>query len=1544
MENLVVSKLSLRDILSIRPQALTACKPQQIDEIGWCVLRKIMSLNITARNTLVDGPDSASEATAESVKTRSIHPLDIICILFHCSDRFLQQEIITKMSMCQFAVPLLLPPGDGPNSTLMLWALHDIVKKWRPEMLADSKGFREDNVVNVEMLIFSFGRLGKNKLSKSKTLNHILNPEQQYHSFFMHDDVQGGNLDRKISDGLVEISWYFPSGKSDVFPEPIAVTNLRGDLESNWDEFLFQTRISSSVFIFIENICEREFKLLSTCGNQETKFYFIVTPGSGKTVSQETAMFLRDLLPLLKCDQSCVIVKNKDENEASMTKKIKKKIDEILKNRHQRVKLRDVLKDFSGFSYVTDENSAACQKANSYASNIVSEIQNITDYKKKTMKLQRDLWKDLSKLEKECCRMKNQGDKDAQKYQSELLGRKNGLRSKQYQHQMPRGIKLFIEAMTNGSQEEKHYFLKWMKLKLDTIARSNLSSLQAKYKEKITSKSYSSNELKELDQTISDSSLGIEHFLRELGQFYEAECSMVKQTRINHHQKKFLDLPGIAADLLLDGFPLELVDGEASNIPLQWITDVFTDLNKKTGGQCRMRVITVLGVQSTGKSTLLNTMFGLQFPVASGRCTRGAFMTLIKLDESFQKELDCHFILVVDTEGLKAPELASLDDSYEHDNELATLVVGLSDITIVNMAMENSSEMTDILQIVVHAFLRMKEVGKKPSCQFVHQNVSDVSAYEKNMRDRKKLLEQLNEMTKIAANMEKKSGIKTFSDVMDYDLEKHNWYIPGLWQGDPPMAPVNLGYSANLSELKKYLVEFMKTQKSHQKPSTIPEFIAWIESLWRAVKHEKFIYSFRNSLVAKAYNKLAEQYSNWEWNFIKRIHDWSVGMENLIKNKPTEVADGNKNELQNILLAEENKMNALLESYFDNSEDANLIERYREEFKRDIKYQQKELERNALSKYDETVSIQKGMLEIQNIQNQSQQLIEEKINNLIEICRKKKRDLSDKEIKQEFEVMWKRTLTDLHFEPLKRRDIGQAMLQQLKNDMSSKGPHINETLIKVGHLQINQETFTVNKSYIDLSWTSLYRNYFFVSKEITDPINNLATSLIDMCTEYVKEKVKTLEDYTDVYCRELLHMINARFQSKAVKKLHYTSQFELDIKLFIFGQASRDFQKLHDRFIQERDPRLCLDKLQTQYLSTFLSIFHEKDECRTRANRFCDLCLQPALTEYIFKHLGKKIVDDVLNNSDNVTFSSRSFFQYTVLEKLFKDNSFKQYVVYINSYEKFSKMLISNYISDKYSNMSCLQTLERELLSCINRKIKRVLNDDRILKSNSVPNALNQFCEMLKTELVIPKKEMNVITFHNKAKTEQFSDEIQHSLEHMETQILSELRSMTIESVLSKVTLKPQDELFRKVIGCGHQCPFCKVPCEAGGGDHKEHFASIHRPEGLGQYRWSDSNDLTDQLVTCICTTSVVSSDRFQNSDTEFECHPYKEYRTYYPDWAIQPDPSIESSDYWKYIFAQFNEKFAEEYKAKPAELPDDWKQITREQALSSLKKTFNIN
>ena len=103
-------------------------------------------------------------------------------------------------------------------------------------------------------------------------------------------------------------------------------------------------------------------------------------------------------------------------------------------------------------------------------------------------------------------------------------------------------------------------------------------------------------------------------------------------------------------------------------------------------------------------------MFGVQFAVSAGRCTRGTYFQLLKLDDKLSTETNCDYVLVIDTEGLRAPELSD-QDTQQHDNELATLVIGLASVTIINIFGEVSADIDDILQTTVHAFIRMKKVS-----------------------------------------------------------------------------------------------------------------------------------------------------------------------------------------------------------------------------------------------------------------------------------------------------------------------------------------------------------------------------------------------------------------------------------------------------------------------------------------------------------------------------------------------------------------------------------------------------------------------------------------------------------------------------------------------------------------------------------------------------------------------------------------------------------------------------------------------------------------
>uniref|UniRef100_A0A673IW04 Upregulator of cell proliferation n=1 Tax=Sinocyclocheilus rhinocerous TaxID=307959 RepID=A0A673IW04_9TELE len=462
-----------------------------------------------------------------------------------------------------------------------------------------------------------------------------------------------------------------------------------------------------------------------------------------------------------------VILKDRKMNDAEFVAKLKKTVVEIVAS-SIKVSIEKMSMIATDLGIQVDENNTICQNAKERADRIIRGIENIPDYKTKELPLQGKPWKEISKLEKEMCRLKKARKQNIEHYMSELKCQIQNLRMEQGNHRMNEAINQFISGCYSN---EQLYFLKWMKITLDSLTRKHLSRLQEQYRDACQNPKEDKERLRDLDNQIASSSLGIQHFMRELSQLYESA----------HFQ------------------------GNWNHSPLKELPEICMCL--------RIRVVTVLGVQSSGKSTLLNTMFGVQFAVSSGRCTKGAFMLLIGVSEEFRSELRCDYILIIDTEGLKSLELAKLADSYEHDNELATLVVGLSDITIVNISMENATEMKDTLQIVVHAFLRMKEVGKKPCCHFVHQNTAEVAVHEKKARERKMFLQQLDEMTQAAAKMEKRGNKKKFTDILEYNIDGSNWYIPGLWLGTPPMAPVNTGYSEEVNNFKDGILDILKKTK-----------------------------------------------------------------------------------------------------------------------------------------------------------------------------------------------------------------------------------------------------------------------------------------------------------------------------------------------------------------------------------------------------------------------------------------------------------------------------------------------------------------------------------------------------------------------------------------------------------------------------------------------------------------------------------------------------------------------------------------------------------
>ncbi|KAI5102660.1 interferon-induced very large GTPase 1-like, partial [Silurus meridionalis] len=1413
------NKLTLRSLLEINSASVSDEEVHTLQAIPWTFLRKLLTVNSNSRSSIsVQGEENETDDLFdEQGSDDTPNLLDIQTALFVCADIFLQQEMALKMSMCQFAVPLVLPQGVHNKCTLMLWALRGILKEWRPHSMSDSKGFVEDSVVYAKIPLISFVRLSNCSLSKSQVLNQMLNNSQQHHDFFSHREMIGGSAPRVIAKGIVEICWNLPCGSKsiDVFSEPVAIANLRGDVCTFETQFSFLTQVSTAVFVFLDSVDKYEQRLFASL-QEKSKIYFLVN--SQTNMSQNSKSTIKAAYKALQLERDHIIVKSQKMNLASFAKMISSTIKNLPRNMLKSCDINSMKRIAHELGLCIDESeNRACVSAEETAVEIMKciGVRQVVEFKKAWLPLQGENWKRLAQIEKEQCRLQHSGELNLEEYKAQLQKEKDEIRTKQTQYKLTDPMDIFIKALTTPNDTERAFFLRWLGLKLDRHSRRQISDLRHKYTWCEQKKGREG--MARLDQELLDCSLGIEHFMREMGQIYEAFSF-----GFNKMSDKIHSLPTLAAEMLLAGFPLELLDGDASNIPEKWVSDVLMELHRMVGQKSRLLVLTVLGVQSTGKSTLLNTMFGVQFAVSSGRCTRGAFMIFLPVGNDLKEELLCDFVLLIDTEGLKSPALAQLEDSYEHDNELATFVIGLSDVTIINVAMENSTEMKDVLQIAVHAFLRMKEVGKKAECHFVHQNVGGVSAYDKNMTDRKKLLDQLNEMTMIAAEMEKQPNVKKFTDVLDYDMEKNNCYIPGLWHGTPPMAPVNTGYSVAVLDFKKKLMERLKVRKDKE-PSQIPEFLQWMSSLWRAVKFENFIFSFRNTLVAHAYDNLCKEFSDWEWSFRRHILSLLQTAEVQISNAETssihEVVEPFKENSDKAIMLQTKAMNEKLKNYYKRKDShVHLVEKYKSDFVKSINSLESGIKDEVAKRLAVALEMRRNKEKVEEIHSKQAKMIECQVLKLLHSYNHHK-DVSDEDLKADFEGMWRKELANIT--GLKERDVSAEIFKQLRASLGNQ--KYNEYLQKVKDLsQCGQKDFKIKPKHVENIIGKL-KAFFKLSAQ--HDLKVIAANIITSCSMMIEQFTQSKSDYQETFTKDVLDKIHEHLKKAGSK---YNTIFEFDLKVHICGIASRKFTEMHRNYLADQDPAKHLQKCKSQYLSDFIDLYREKDQCQRKAQDFTQLCLKPAVTDYLDQSLGSDIIDAVLENK-TAEYSSRALFQYTILNELLEESNVNDYLEYILHYENYVKNWIYNHIIKCFSKDISLQKLKEKKLSIIISKLTKAVETSKLETSGSpLPNSaegttslIQNLCKAMSDVLSISMNTVERVLFQNTSCCDPFTKSLYECINDLKQKIAKEISESTdITETLNNVSVKPQNELFKRVFGCGAQCPFCKTPCEAGGKEH----------------------------------------------------------------------------------------------------------------------------
>jgi hypothetical protein len=906
-------KLSMEDALRIRPDvlrmSLNKISITHSNQVVKLILHKIMAYDHLCRSDLMH---------AHNNRSMKIHPVDSLLAILVCSDDFLNQDLMSRLAKCQLAIPFILPDPFTKQLMLPLWAMRSIVKEWKYIEEGGNIVERAGPILCYKTPIVSFIRLGKRQrrgASKSKIVNEVIS-ESHYDHFFDRD-CAGGHFELLMGEGLIDMCWYLPVAKSDdAFPVAVTFLNLHGDARQYPQQCKILSTISSICFVLLT---EEESAFNQQCTDLLQPF----TSTLGGVVLLNDADESPGILHNVLSNSEIIDLQSMNAHDTKML--IRKMIIErvpIYSFEHFK-SLEQYAHEILSLNldklYV-DEDNDSFRKGKEEADKLIKLASDgksgYLGAKQAILPLQgQGMWQAWAKKDKEVYRQVQRGKCTVNEYTDKIESEKKKIREKQLQHVSkltPVMESFVVSTLSLGgilNSTTRNFFLQCLKIGLNDLSRASISELQAKYvairqalhksRAKINSTESNSEaevppedieeldrlkeELSKLHTELINASFGLEHLLRELGQLYET--AVVQETLDPCFMQQISRLPEAAAELLIDGYPLEVMDGDAAHVPIRWIKAVVEEVVRILDDP-KVYVMSVLGLQSTGKSTMLNTAFGLHFNVSAGRCTRGAFMQLIPVSEEMRIITNCAYILVVDTEGLRAPELDS-QQSQKHDNELSTFVIGLANVTLINIYGKVPGDMDDILQTSVHAFLRMNKVKYNPSCQFVHQNAG---ANVSSEMGRANFTEKLNNMTLDAAKAEKCAGqYRTFADVIQFDDLSDVHHFPGLWKGDPPMAPVNQGYSERAQHLKCHIVNLLE---AGAKIDDLSLFQTKIGDLWDALLTEKFIFSFKNTLEITAYNSLEAHYNTCDWKFQKCMLEWEKWGENDINAaKPEEVAD-----------------------------------------------------------------------------------------------------------------------------------------------------------------------------------------------------------------------------------------------------------------------------------------------------------------------------------------------------------------------------------------------------------------------------------------------------------------------------------------------------------------------------------------------------------------------------------------------------------------------------------------------------------------------------
>ena len=1577
------------------------------------MLRRIMSLDTSSRklpsfgsqeNSQKEIPIYLSNFLDGEEEEDLVHPMDVFLYLFSISTPIFRQTLVNQAAKCQLSLPLIVYDSEKKKATFNHFAFQTLLLN----RYVDGKDTKCFSALEEPLPIVSFIRVGEcGSSQKSEILNRILNVR---HEYFFHYNCPDSAKRRFLLDGTVEIAWYLHKHREGVnINRHFILLNLRGNASLYPLQSKFIGEVSTLVYVFVpisRLTADVSQILMEFSETFKSKVLFLVYKTGNEKIPNP------EVMPNVLNDTNRTIILRK-KNISQDCKLISDSISQCLHaSTIPPVSLLKCIETATNTGMLCDFQATGIREKQKIVDTICKDIPlelpsdtnstiPLAEVKDKLLPVQ-GYFRPWAESNREIHLMSIDGRQNIKEYITDAKMKKSEARSSQMKCLIKPSTLLYgiLNQSQNCSPLELYIFWDLLRNKLNEICRTFLPVLYNKYKDWMV-KSYSvcsniegfaernakqeeaKKNLFTTAECITRSSLGIEHIFRELGQVYEAfaDCNDPKSKTYVRNLLKFSPtlLAGTAAHLILQGHSFEIVNGDDNHVPTTWVSDVIIQLSEIVGADKKIFVVSVLGIQSSGKSTLLNTMFGIDFPVSSGRCTRGVFMQMIPISDKLRSQLGYDYLLLLDTEGLRAPELSG-GLSYKRDNEMATFTVGLGDLTLINIKGESHSEVQDILQITVIAFMRMKLTFSKPKCIFVHQNVGDIQAKTNLMIARGNLIDTLNEMTLCAAQQENKEmQFNQFCDVIEFNPEEDVFYFPGLFEGEPPMTSIAPGYIEKAQELRSRILKSVSSKNRNF--LTLREWRRKLSSLWKSVLKENFVFSYRNILEVNARIELDNTMCFWHSHFIQEMSNLKSQFINTLYNVENEHHQDTmkqiEEELHQSICSATSHANQIIEYFFNQHDKKAIFEQWRYRTEQFFELCEENTRKKIMNECEMICKIEKQKQDINKNFAICRKEIVSKVRNLFDATANRKSFVIPESIDSLFNELWNKWKSPINFFSVEAIDISSDLqkvlfesfqLRQLdvyterrnlfmdKDKFSSVGVgDFNEisSIYSFAESEYNYYKVTNYQSgqfYLGRTFLSLFVPSGKSGKNETKADQYKLQAIVDYHTKKINSTIAKFPqnsnyniDYFYILVENCVKLITehnkSEKESNAQQSFILTNHFIFDFVFYQCCRAIRPFENLQENYLAQNSLELKLKELEYTLKEVFSKLCEGIQSEKLCADQLANIMID-GMREYLDDRVLQTLQSLFVNDPEHgTTYSSRASLQLSILKDLARKKDFKAYISYINS--PFDS--INTFVQERIDDYSKKQFVISNILANITNLIydlkRKCISAAKSVSSRYIKSWHNWKLEyhrsILKYVRGVQLSDLDILDMYDVHNYQQFAELFTQSLEEAIGHV--NINSWILKVLTSQHFLMLYESITNTLMECKALCPFCREPCQLSAGEHEHYCGTFHRPQGVSGWRYLTSKQITIEE----CTTCILNRYNFFYNDVLYPYVNYRSINEYFASWRILGEDSIESK-YWQWVLYTFQQEFVEFYGILPNDSIDtEWSNLTEREVIDDLERHY---